>query len=225
MDLTGILAKEWHLSNRAGICRALVNAYRDVNTLCDVDRHAFFGTPNRVFALGYNRWVIVDHWVAKACELGWITGVTPVWINHPKSTGPIHTLELRTEHTCVSISHLSSPNAAPRDSRLRYDRRVNNEYCPYLTGWEEPGATDAGPLGIVLVHGDKDPEFAFLRVYNDPDNMGSYRDLTGNIFERARGSITRIDDEKIPDVRIDILPPEDEDEEEDDAQGSSGGGK
>jgi hypothetical protein len=215
MNLDALIAEDWNYSNLQGICRALNHTFSDVDALCDVDRNPCFSTPNRVFALGYNRWIIADYWMDQACKLEWIKGIKPEWEKNTKSAGPIRTLVLHGTHTKLSVVHLAHPEETPRDSRMRYEGRLNNQNCPYLLGWDESAIkSPSAPIELVLVYGDKSAEFAFLRAYNNSEDLTSYRDVTSNLFTLSPS--IRIDGEIVPDIKIDLLPPDGASEEDQD---------
>ncbi|MBC7366218.1 MAG: hypothetical protein H7343_05290 [Undibacterium sp.] len=213
MNLGARISADWNEKNQLGVRRALERMFQSVDALCDPDRHPFFDTPNRVFALGYNRWIIADYWMEQACKLGWIEGIKPVWEKNMRSTGPIRTLVLHGAHTKVSVVHLSAPDESPRESRMRYEGRVDNESCPYLIGWDEAAVTRlAGPINLVLVYGDKAAEFAFLRAFNNSEDLSSYRDVTNNLFALTRS--IQIDGESVSEIKIDLMPPDQTDEDD-----------
>lgn len=180
---------DWTPQNLIGIQRALRLAYNAVADACDPKRHAFYDTPNRPYGVGYNRWLAVDYHLLQACNAGWISGISAHWVSLGGKTGtPLSTLELRGAHTSVLALHLREPDELPRDSGYRYDQRVSNEKYPLLTGFVDPHEAADAPkqlLSLLLVHGDKNAEFAELRAYDDPDNRASYTSFTNNIMAGA----------------------------------------
>ncbi len=173
---------DWTPQNLLGLQHALRLAYNAVADACDPKRHAFYNTPNRPYGVGYARWQATDYYLYQACEEGRIKGITAKW----KSTGgkvgtPVSNLELVGQHTSVLIHHLREEDALPRDSGFRYDQRVSNEKYPLLAGFEEIPAENQ-LIKLLLVHGDKNAEFAALRAYDDPENRASYTAFTGNIM-------------------------------------------
>ncbi len=109
----------------------------------------------------------------------------PAVSNFCKAGTPLSTLELRGAHTSVLALHLREQDELPRDSGYRYDQRVRNEKYPLLTGFVDPHQAQDAPkqlLSLLLVHGDKNAEFAELRAYDDPDIRSSYTSFTNNIM-------------------------------------------
>jgi hypothetical protein len=180
-----LVQQDWTPQNLIGIQRALRLAYNSVADVCDPKRHPFFDTPNRIYAVGYNRWLVVDYYLLQACQAGWFQGISAHWVSLGGKAGtPLSVLELRGMHTSVLALHLRQPDELPRDSGYRYDQCVRNEKHPLLTGFIDPYETEQSKqlLNLLLVHGDKDAEFAELRVYDDPDNRASYTSFTQNIM-------------------------------------------
>lgn len=183
-----LVRHDWTPQNLIGIQRALRVAYNAVEDACDPRRHPFYASRNRPFGVGYNRWLAVDHYLEHACAANWIQGITAHWISLGGSTGtPLSTLELRGTYTSVLALHLREPDELPRDSGYRYDKRVSNERYPLLTGFVDPYESPAPDqlLSLLLVHGDKNAEFAELRAYDDPESRASYTSFFGNIMAGA----------------------------------------
>lgn len=193
---------DWTPRNIIGIQRALRAAYNETASVCDPNRHAFFNTPNRPYGLGYNRWLAVDYHIKQACEIGWINGIAAKWVPLG-GKGGLCALELRGSYTSAVAVHLQQPEETPRDSDYRYDKRLSNERYPLLAGFEQFGEPDQ-LLNLILVHGDKDAEFAELRAYDNPDNRASYTSFTGNIM--AGMPLTNYDDSEIvPEPNVALL--------------------
>jgi len=180
---------DWTPQNLIGIQRALRLAYNAVADACDPKRHAFYDTPNRPYGIGYNRWLAVEYHLHQACNAGWIQGIAAHWVSLGGKAGtPISTLELRGLHTSVLALHLREQDELPRDSGYRYDQRVNNEKYPLLTGFVDPHESPQAStqlLNLLLIHGDKNAEFAELRAYDDPENRASFTTFTENIMAGA----------------------------------------
>lgn len=178
-----LVQQDWTPSNLMGLQRALRMAYNSVTDACDSRRHAFYDTQNRAYGVGYARWLAVDFYLKQACDAGWLTGIAAEWIPLG-GKGGLCVLELRGRYTSVLAIHLQKPDETPRDSDYRYDKRVSNEKYPLLEGFEQLEAPSQ-LLNLLLVHGDKNAEFAELRAYDDPDNRASCTSFTGNIMDGA----------------------------------------
>lgn len=178
-----LVQQDWTPSNLMGLQRALRMAYGSVADACDPRRHAFYETRNRTYGVGYARWLAVDFYLKQACEAGWLTGIAAEWVPLG-GKGSICALELRGLYTSVLAIHLQEPDETPRDSDYRYDKRVSNEKYPLLAGFEEFEAPSQ-LLNLLLVHGDKDAEFAALRAYDDPNNRSSFTSFSANIMVGA----------------------------------------
>lgn len=182
--VSSLVRLDWTPKNLIGIQRTLRIAYNAVDDVCDVRRHPFFATPNRAYGVGYNRWLAIDYHLKQACDSGVLSGITASWIPLG-GKGGLQALELRGAFTSVLAIHLQDPDETPRDSDYRYDKRVSNERYPLLAGFEQTEETPGQLLNLLLVHGDKNAEFAFLRAYDDPDNRASCTPLTENLMAGA----------------------------------------
>lgn len=178
-----LVRQDWTPTNLMGLQRALRKAYASVADACDPRRHAFYGTRNRAYGVGYARWLAIDFYLKEACDAGWLPGITAEWISLG-GKGGLFAMELRGLYTSVLAIHLQDLDETPRESDYRYDKRVSNERYPLLAGFEEMEAPSQ-LLSLLLVHGDKNAEFAELRAYDDPRNRASYTPFTGNLMEGA----------------------------------------
>jgi len=194
---------DWNPSNLIGLQRALRLAYNETDAACDSHRHPFFATRNRAYGLGYNRWLAVDYYLKQACELGWIKGITSTWVPLG-GIGGLCVMEMRGAYTSVLAVHLQEASETPRDSDYRYDKRLMNEKNPMLQGFEDP--EDASQLlNLLLVHGDKTPDFAELRAYDDPKKKGSFTPFTANIMAGA-AIVSPADSEAVPEPNVALIP-------------------
>lgn len=193
---------DWTPQNIIGIQRALRVAYNSVADACDPKRHSFYDTTNRAYGVGYARWLAVDFHLKQACDAGSIKGITAHWIQLG-GKGGLCALELRGTYTSVLAIHLQEADETPRDSDYRYDKRVSNEKYPWFAGFEDPVAPEQ-LLNLLLVHGDKNAEFAELRAYDNPDKRASYTSFTSNIM--AGAALPAHDDsEKVPEPSVALI--------------------
>lgn len=199
---SSLVQLDWTPQNLIGIQRAIRIAYNSVADACDPKRHAFYDTINRAYGLGYARWLAVDFHLKQACDAGSIKGITAHWIQLG-GKGGLCALELRGAYTSVLAIHLQESDETPRDSDYRYDKRVSNEKYPLLAGFEEPEAPDQ-LLNLLLVHGDKNAEFAELRAYDNPDKRASYTAFSGNIMAGA-ALPTHGDSETVPEPSVALI--------------------
>jgi hypothetical protein len=95
--------------------------------------------------------------------------------------GGFHVLELRGKFTAVTTHHLMEEDETPRESTFRRRGREVNEVSPLLKGWEHMAPETDDLLHLVLVHGGKTSEFAYLRAYTDGIDRAVYRQLSSNI--------------------------------------------
>lgn len=201
---SSLVQLDWTPQNILGVQRALRVAYNSAADACDSKRHTFYDTRNRAYGIGYARWLAVDFYLKQACDVGWIKGVTGSWVELG-GIGGLCVLELRGQYTSVLAIHLKDSDETPRDSDYRYDKRVSNEKNPLLAGFEELESASQ-LLNLLLVHGDKNAEFAELRAYDDPNNRASYTSFTGNIMAGA-ALPTRDDNETVPEPSVELLKP------------------
>lgn len=197
-----LVASDWTPANLIGIQRALRLAYNETELACDPNRHPFFATRNRAYGLGYNRWLAVDYHLKQACESGWIKGISASWVALG-GKGSLCVMELRGAYTSVLAVHLQDASEPPRDSDYRYDKRVMNEKNPMLQGFEDP-EDSSHLLNLLLVHGDKTPDFAELRAYDNPEKRSSYTAFTANIMAGAP-IISPADSEAVPEPSVALI--------------------
>jgi hypothetical protein len=186
-DFQALVAKDWSPENLMGVQRALRMAYENSLSICDAEKQPIFGTPNRPLVAGSVRWLAVDYYLNEACRLGWLKGITAKWVvlGGKKNEFPCH-LVLTGANTSVIAIHLQQEEDIPRDSKYRRNTRVANEACPLLAGFEhmDENVEDA-LINMLLVHGDKNAEFAELRAYYSVENRSQYELIIGNIMGGA----------------------------------------
>ena len=136
-------------------------------------------------------------------------GITTHWLH--LGDGGVSALELRGRHTSLMAFHLKFPDASIRDSRLRFDKRFTNQMNPGFPQWELDADPENGDLGgvaaplinLVLVHGDRRAEFAYLRAYHDPEDLHRFLPMSGNVIEQAR--IAPASDEELVEESVPML--------------------
>lgn len=175
-------------------------AYEAVRHKTDISIDPDFASPNRSSLQGFLRWGFVDTFLARACAAGLLPGISAHWLPTRDSAGAIEVLELRGQHTAVTAHHLHFIQDAPRQSRLRLEWRVLNQQNPLLPCFDPSSSTpDFGDdeedslfnwkakrnqtlINVMLVHGAKEAEFAYLRVYDSVNDASSYIPVSGNIM-------------------------------------------
>lgn len=174
----------------------------------DPGRNPHLHTPNRHIIAGTMRWGIVETCLAEGCTLGRIKGITPQWmpLTPGAATGP-HVLELVGKHTCVTAFHLTDPDEAPRDSNHRAEQRLFNQANPLLPGFVDHDLDADTLLNLLLVHGDKDAEFAYLRAYHKPDKVGAFLPvIPDNIMQLTAQTVPAAEAESIVEAEVKLQP-------------------
>lgn len=137
-------------------------------------------SPNLANLRGQYRWILVPKFLEQAVNSGRLPGITAHWV----PLGGVSAFELRGTYTSLSPYHLQQEAETPRRSTLRRAQRIANEtFQPLLLGFEhftEPVETKL--LHLLLVHGEDNGEFAFLRAYYDGENPTLFRALSENIM-------------------------------------------
>jgi len=131
---------------------------------------------------GQIRWTFVDYFLERGCAVGTLSGITATWVPLSLNGGGIQALELRGSETSIVAHHLQQPENPPRESGLRFERRLLNYRNPMLPGFGDGEEVNTALINLTLVHGDKSAEFAFLRVYDDPGNLQSFLRVSDNLM-------------------------------------------
>lgn len=151
-------------------------------TLARTNQHddPMLASPNLANLRGYFRWVLVPKFLEQAVNSGRLPGLTAHWV----PLGGVSAFELRGKYTTVSPYHAQTKNETPRRSTLRRLQRIANEsFQPMLLGFEQfAPQSQESLLHLLLVHGEDDGEFAFLRAYYDGENPSLYQPLSDNIM-------------------------------------------
>jgi hypothetical protein len=176
-----------------GLSRSLQRAYSYTANLAETE--VPFATPNRHFLSGMVRYGAVDFFLADAAANGEIPGFEPKWISLT-GTGGVYALELIGPGVSIIAHHVQSPDDPPRDSILRFEKRASNQLL--LPGMTE-GSSTPQIVSLTLVHGDKLGEFAFLRIYTDPQDLRHYQDFGTNIMQPI---LAMNDEETVPTVEV-----------------------
>ena len=186
-DYYAAVEEDWDLLAFAGLRASLQAAYQALREKSDPLQDLPFGTPNAPMVTGVMRWMYVDYYLTRGCQLGWMPGITAHWLN--LGDGGVSALELRGKRTSLMAFHLQSPDSLIRDSRLRFEKRIINQMNPIFPQWENQAVAadtvEAVPINLVLVHGGKKAEFAYLRAYHDPEDLRQFLTMSGNIIEQA----------------------------------------
>ena len=183
-DYFAAVEEDWDLFARAGLRASLQSAYQALREKSDPLADPTFSSPNAPMVTGVMRWMYVDHHLERGCQMGWMPGITAHWFN--LGDGGVSALELRGKYTSLTAFHLASPEAPIRDSRLRFEKRLINQMNPHFPQWENQGMESeratVQPVNLVLVHGGKKADFAFLRVYHDPEDLQQFITMSTNII-------------------------------------------
>ncbi len=194
-----LIRQDWTDSNLAVLKQVLGAAYSvaDLNSRVGIDERSVF-SPNRKFVRGMSRWDSVNVHLADACERGLLEGITARWIPANGKKGSVQALELVGKNTTLTAHHLNELDDYPRVSQLRFCRWIENSKNQILMGsiLEESAGPNSGLINVNLVHGDQDPDFAYLRVYVDPINLADCLDVSPNIMSLS-SIVTLVDDEKV----------------------------
>lgn len=175
------IREDWPDQNLLGLQSILRAAYAKTEAETNPAHDPVYGTPNRVVLNGFLRWFLLDSYLERGAQIGSLPGITSNWV--PLSNGgSIQALELRGQHTTLITHHLQHPDNPPRDSVLRFEKCLMNFQNPMLPGFRDDSEPTESPINLLLVHGDKDAEFAFLRVYDNPANVHSYLRVSGNLM-------------------------------------------
>ena len=144
---------------------------------------ALSSNPNRIYAQGYMRWVILDGLLHQACEDGRLPGITSGFKSN--KSGPL-SLELIGRQTRTLVVHLSHPDDCPPRSDLREQARECNQRL--LSFMHTPEPSRKKPVQLLLVHSGA--HYAGLRVYYDREQPFLYQPITGNIMKgEVRGPV------------------------------------
>lgn len=176
------IQQDWTAGNLIGLQSILKLAYAKAGEVVDLSREPAFGTPNRAFLAGAIRWSFVDYYLERGCEIGTLTGISASWVPLSVTGSGLLGLELRGEYTSVLAHRLQQPDDSPRESDLRFERRLFNYRNPMLSGLGDEEETATGLINLTLVHGDRGAEFAFLRAYDNPENVRSYVGVSDNLM-------------------------------------------
>jgi len=171
------VAQDWTEPNLASLQLALREAEDATLVRTNALEDPLFDTPNLANVRGVVRWSMVAKHLHVAANNGRFHGITANWVD----LGGTHMLELRGKHTSVTACHLLRSDDNPRPSEYRKNCRIQNQVCPWLQGFQQP-TPESEPLNLVLAHGGKNGEFAYLRAYTDPDPT-VYRLLSKNIMQ------------------------------------------
>lgn len=185
-DYFAAVEEDWNLFTLAGLRACLRDAYRELRQKSDPAQDPNFGTPNGPMVAGVMRWMFVDRHLALGCRSDIMPGITANWLH--LGDGGVYALELRGRRTSLMAFHLNYPDSSIRESRLRFEKRFTNQMNPIFPQWDAPEAEADGvraPLiNLVLVHGGKRADFAYLRAYHDPEDIQRYITMSSNIIEQ-----------------------------------------
>jgi hypothetical protein len=176
------VTKDWPESKLSVLKEILEQAEDAVLLRSDKIADPLFDTPNLPNYRGYIRWIIVSRMLEIAIQKNRLYGITSHWI--PLGSGSVYAFEMRGQFTRVMPCHLLSKTLAPRESIYRRDSRIVNQVNPSLKGFEqlETVSTESDLLNILLVHGGRGEDFAYLRAYTSPIDRSIYRELSNNIM-------------------------------------------
>jgi hypothetical protein len=186
---------DWDNSNLSGLQWALDRAY--ASTAAIYAKHPELKTPHAAGVVGTLRWAIVDYFLQESCAKRKINGVEPKWKKLCGKSETVQALELHGLHTVVTAHHLAREDDAPRESDLRKELRASNQtFFPFEAETREARPAN-NPYGLILAHGGKKAEFAFLRAYHDPENHKAYQSVYADNIMLLPRVVERIDAEEI----------------------------
>ncbi len=171
------VAKDWSEHNLTVVQEAILAAEAAALARSDKESDPLLDSPNLANFRGVVRWHMVQKHLEMAAEKGLFEGIEAGWVE----LGGFHVLELRGKFTAVTTHHLMEEDETPRESTFRRRGREVNEVSPLLKGWEHMAPETDDLLHLVLVHGGKTSEFAYLRAYTDGIDRAVYRQLSSNI--------------------------------------------
>jgi hypothetical protein len=176
------IQQDWTAENLIGLQSILNAAYAKAGEVASLSREPAFGTPNWAFLAGAIRWSFVDYYLERGCAIGTLTGINATWVPMAVNGGGLQGLELRGMRTSVLAHRLQQPGDPPRESDLRFERRLLNYRNPMLPGLGDEEEASVALINLTLVHGDRGAEFAYLRVYDNPENLRSYLRVSDNLM-------------------------------------------
>jgi hypothetical protein len=171
------VAHDWPECNLATIQQVLREADEATRARTDKIADPLLDSPNLPNVQGQMRWLLVGKGLELAVSAKRFSGIEARWI----PLGGASALELCGKYTTVVACHLQYENETPRESEHRKSQRAANESCPMLQGFEDP-KPDEDRIRLILAHGGKKAEFAFLRVYYDQEKPALYWELSKNIM-------------------------------------------
>jgi hypothetical protein len=134
-------------------------------------------TPHLPVVRGVLRWALLDAILANAAGNHLFEGITAIWIDYQGT--PI--LELRGKYTSLTACHVLSRDEKPKDSENGYrkNNRAKNQKNQELFKEFEAPVSEDDLLHIILLHGGRNDDFAYLRIYLEDSDIPA---LTGNIM-------------------------------------------
>jgi hypothetical protein len=217
-----LLQQDWE-DNLAGLQKCIALAYTAARKKTDPSIDPDFSSPNKASLEGYLRWGFIDTYLARGCANGLLKGITPHWIPTTKGSGGIEALELRAKHSALIAHHLQFQEDLPRESKIRTDMRLLNQFNqllpsfdaeqapeeseendPDLFHWKQ--ARDEQLINLTLVHGNKLGEFALLRVYDRKADLSSFIPVFGNIMAQPT-AVPPLEQESIDEAKLDLKDP------------------
>jgi hypothetical protein len=202
-DFLTDLDSDWNEENLRRLRASIAASYMMARDMTNPKLNPYFASPNHKYLQGYSRWFLLDSHLAKACQTGFIAGLEPYWVSFDNAAGRIMSLEIRGRNTAVMAAHFQKPSDPLRESKLRFGRCSVNQgkTTNFLPGFELEERSAEGLLNITLAHGDKNAEFAYFRVYNDPFNLRSHLQLSSNLMSKPYG-VPSVEAEEVKEASI-----------------------
>ncbi len=173
---TEFLDEQFPPKLRALLPTALKQAYQAADQL--VEESAILKVPSAKFNQGRLRAWATDLAIARLLE----SGKLPFdfdWASYAKPTGKY--LRIRLENAVLSVSFVRHPLAPPRNVCFRSDNaKMNTQLTMFGDPKVELEITDT--IGLVLVHGHKNPDFLHLGMPTSESN--SWGVLSANIMNQ-----------------------------------------
>jgi len=126
-------------------------------------------TPHLPVVRGVMGWDRLDYFLDTAAKNNLFEGITSRWVDFQGA--PI--LELRGKYTSLTACHVLSRDDKPRESAYGYrkNNRAKNEKNQELFQEIEASVSEDELLHIILLHGGRNDNFAYLRIYLEDSDI------------------------------------------------------
>jgi len=169
--------QDWTDANLRVIKNCKEQTDKAVAAYTNISEYPFLGTPHLPVVTGVSRWAIFDYFLEAAAKKGSFDGIEPRWIDFQGAA----ILELRGKYTSLTACHVLTSDEKPKESEKGYrkNNRAKNQKNLELFKEFEASASDDDLIHVVLRHGGRNDNFAFLGIYLEESDFPA---LTGNIM-------------------------------------------